>query len=80
MVTIHPAAVVALAQAGAADQPLIERGWAVGRAEQRVGRGSVGGPTTNPLNDPQHGNQVRGSDAVAFVLCSLPGKTKLRGL
>lgn len=40
----------------------------------------AGGTTIDASNYPQHGNQVRGSDAVAFVLCSLTGKTKLRAL
>ena len=32
------------------------------------------------LTDGSHTFQVRGTDAVAFVLCSLTGKTRLRGL
>jgi hypothetical protein len=37
-------------------------------------------PAGGPINCPQHGTEVRGSDAVAFVLRSLTGKTTQRGL
>lgn len=40
----------------------------------------AGGTSIDSYNYAKHGDQVRGSDAVAFVLCSLTGKTKLRGM
>lgn len=40
----------------------------------------TGGTSIDSINYPRHGIQARGSDAVAFVLCSLTGKTKLRGI
>lgn len=40
----------------------------------------TGGTSIDAINYPRHGIQARGSDAVAFVLCSLTGKTRLRGI
>ncbi|HYD06908.1 MAG TPA: hypothetical protein VEC60_14335 [Reyranella sp.] len=37
-----------------------------------------GGTGIDPINYPQHGHQVRGSDAVALVFCSLSGTSRLR--
>ena len=40
----------------------------------------TGGTSIDGFNYDRHGDQVRGTDAVAFVLCSLTGRTRLRGL